>query len=243
MRTIYWYLNFVVTLVLKTPELLTMKKKSESMKTLDFYSLINKTAQKWAMLQIKASGGTFHVLGNENIPKDEPVLFVSNHQGNFDIAIFLSLIDKDKAYIAKIEILKIPLLRTWMKYLGCIFMDRSDMKKSAQAILEGINTLKSGYSLVIFPEGTRSKSDKTNEFKSGSLKLATKSKATIVPVTISGSYKLMEANNNRIKPAEVFITIHKPIKTSELTQEQLIELPKKVEEVICSALPLSKSQD
>lgn len=236
MRTIYWYLNFAVSLILKTPQLFTIKKKYKTMERLKFLKLVNKCAKEWATSQLKASGATFHVDGKENIPKDEAVLFISNHQGNFDIAIFLSLIEKEKGYIAKSEILKIPLLRDWMKYLECIFMDRSDMRKSAESIIEGISKLKSGYSLVVFPEGTRSKGNKTGEFKAGSFKLATKSKATIVPVTINGSYKIMESNNNKIKPAEVFITIHPPIKTKELTGEEIVELPKKVENIICSAL-------
>ena len=73
------------------------------------------------------------------------------------------------------------------------------MKQSAQTIIDGIKQLKAGINMVIFPEGTRSKGAPVGEFKAGSFKLATKSKAPIVPVTIDGTYKVMEGNKNKIK--------------------------------------------
>ena len=115
-------------------------------------------------------------------------------------------------------------------------MDRSSLKKSAAAIIEGVNILKNGYSLVIFPEGTRSKGGPMCEFKAGSFKLATKAKVPIVPVTINGSYKLMEANNNMIKPAEVDLYIHPMIETYNLTKEEEKQLHTVVENIIKSKL-------
>ena len=120
--------------------------------------------------------------------------------------------------------------------MNCVFMDRSNIRKSAEAIVEGVNIIKSGYSLVIFPEGTRSKSNLIGEFKAGSFKLATKSKAPIVPVSIKDSYKLMEANGNKIKPADVEIHIHPAIETKNLTKEEMEALPEKVKSIIGSKL-------
>src|SRR5699024_1808110 len=90
-------------------------------------------------------------------------------------------------FIAKVELTKFPIVSQWMKEMKCIFMDRSDRRQSLQSIKEGINILKNGHSMVIFPEGTRSKSDAMGEFKAGSMTLATKSGVPIVPITISGS--------------------------------------------------------
>jgi len=231
MRTILWYPIFAITLFWTFPILLVAKIRKKSMPEQDFLKFTERIVREWALIQVHTSGARFHVSGKENIPEDA-VLFVSNHQSNFDIAAFLALIPKPKGFVAKIEILKVPVLRTWMKYINCVFMDRKDMKQSLKTILEGIKILKSGHSMVVFPEGTRSKSDVCGEFKAGSYKLATKSKVPIVPVTINGSYKVMEANKNWIKPADVYITIHPPICTATLTDEELAELPTRVEGII-----------
>ncbi|MFQ9977760.1 lysophospholipid acyltransferase family protein [Clostridium cadaveris] len=235
-RTIIWYFTFVVSLILTSPFILRAKylDKKGLIEKRDSYS--NAVTANWAKIQLKVSGAKINVHGLENIPKDIPVLFISNHQSNFDINLFMSLIDKPKGYISKIEMKKIPIISTWMKYIHCVFMDRSSLKKSAAAIIEGVNILKNGYSLVIFPEGTRSKGDAMGEFKAGSFKLATKAKVPIVPVTIKGSYKLMEANNNRIRPAEVDLYIHPMIETSTLTKEEEKQLHTTVENIIKSKL-------
>jgi 1-acyl-sn-glycerol-3-phosphate acyltransferase len=96
--------------------------------------------------------------------------------------------------------------------------------------------LKKGYSMVIFPEGTRSRGKTMGEFKAGSLRIAIKANVPIVPVTINGSYKLMEERGFIIKPAEVEIVISEPIETAGLTKEQTNELHEKVLAVITSNL-------
>lgn len=235
-RTIAWYTHFVISLIMQTPRLhkASSLEKHGKLKEKEIYS--NEVTSKWAMSQVKLSGARVKVEGLENIPKDRAVLFVSNHQSNFDIALLMSFIDKPKGYISKIEMAKLPLLRSWMKNINCVFMDRSSLKKSAEAIIEGVKVLKEGHSLVIFPEGTRSKGTTMGEFKGGSFKLATKAKVPIIPVTINGSYKLMEANNNKIKPADVTVYVHPPVETANLSKEELLELPDKVKDIIGTKL-------
>ena len=236
LRTAYWYAHFAGSLIGKIPNMIkinSLEKKGETDKR---YKYIHDTTSKWAMTHIKASGARVTVHGKENIPTDGPVVFISNHQGNFDIALFMSFIDKPKGYISKIEMEKIPLISSWMKWMECVFMDRSSLRKSAEAIVEGVKILKKGHSLVIFPEGTRSRGDKVGEFKAGSFKLATKAKVPIIPVTINGSYKLME-ETGRVKPADVEMFIHKPIETSNLSKEELDTLPDIVVDIIKSKLP------
>ena len=235
-RTIYWYSYFAMSLIFTLPALYKAKSLLKKGKTEEAEKYINRVTAKWAKQQVNNSGATVHVHGLENIPKDQAVVFMSNHQGNFDIALFMSYIDKPKGYVAKIEMKKIPVLRTWMEYMHCVFMDRSNIRKSAEAIVEGIKILKSGYSLVIFPEGTRSRGNKIGNFKAGSFKLATKARVPIVPVTLNGSYKLMEQNSGRVKPAEVEIFIHPMIRTDNLSKEELDNLASNVKGIIQSKL-------
>ena len=236
-RTIKWYFKFVFMLFIAYPRLKKAERLLKNNKLEEFYNYSFYQTSNWAMNRIKDSGATINVFGKENIPKDTNVVFISNHQGDFDIAIFMALIPKKKGFVAKIELKKIPILRTWMKYLGCVFMDRNDLKQSLKTINEAINFIKKGHSMVIFPEGTRSKGDKMGEFKAGSFKLATKTNTPIIPVTIDGSYKLKEQNNGRIKPDIVNVYIHKPVYLDNMSNEDKENLHIIVKNIIKTKLP------
>lgn len=198
--------------------------------------LVHSIAAKWANQLLNLAGAKVKVIGTENIPTDRTVLFVSNHQGNFDIPILLGCIAKPKAFIAKVELLKIPFISAWMKQMNCLFMDRHDMRQSLRVMNDAVKFLKEGYTMVIFPEGTRSKGKSLGEFKAGSLRIAIKANVPIVPITIKGSFKLMEQNGFIIKPAEVEIVISEPIETSELSKSQVNELHETVRAIIASKL-------
>jgi 1-acyl-sn-glycerol-3-phosphate acyltransferase len=238
-RTIIWFIYFWIHLIAIQPSLVKVNRLAKQGKTIEHDLLTDQTAKKWARSLVKLAGVSVVTTGEENIPYEGSVLFVSNHQGNFDIPILLGYIKKPKAFIAKIELLKLPLLRTWMIHLKCVFMDRSDIRQSLKVINQAAEHLKEGYSMVIFPEGTRSKNETLSEFKPGSLKLALKAGVPIVPVAIQGSYKIMEQNGFIIKPAHVKITIFDPIPTAGLTKEQATELPERVRKIIEQGLSLS----
>ena len=207
MRSFIFYPGIILALIITNLyriKINTLTKKGDSKKR---EAYIHKVTTQWAKFVMKLSGAKITVIGEENIPKDQTVLFIANHQSNFDIPLIMSSIDVPKGFIAKKELEKWPMISTWMKYINCIFMDRSNLRKSAEAIVEGAKLLKNGYSMVIFPEGTRSKGGPVEDFKAGSFKLATKSKCPIVPVTIDGTYKLLEANKNWIKADNVRLII------------------------------------
>ena len=196
---------------------------------------INKVTTSWAKSVMDLAGAKITIIGQENIPKDRTALFVANHQGNFDIPLLMSSIDVPKGFIAKKELEKWPMISTWMKYINCIFMDRSNLRKSAEAIVQGTKLLKNGYSMVIFPEGTRSKGGPIQDFKAGSFKLATKSGALIVPITINGTHKLLEANDNKIKGADIELVIHPAIDPTKLEKEELDKLNERVCNIVRSS--------
>lgn len=240
LRTIYWYSSFALGLIGTIPSIIKVNKFDKNIKNQEEKikrdNFVYDYVAKWSEKRIKASGANVKVYGLDNIPKDETVLFISNHQSNFDIALFLSCINTQKGFVAKLELAKVPILKTWMEKINCVFMDRSSVRKSAEAIAASTKLLKNGRSMVIFPEGTRSKTGEIGEFKGGSFKLATKSKVKIVPVTIKGSRNLMEANGNKIKPSDVEIYIHPPVITKGLSREEEDALPVKVKAIINSKL-------
>ncbi|MBY6037435.1 1-acyl-sn-glycerol-3-phosphate acyltransferase [Fictibacillus nanhaiensis] len=237
MRTIIWFFYFWGILITYIPALYRVKHLQQTGRIEERDELVDKKVKEWSQSLVKLSGSSITVNGEENIPKDTAVLFVSNHQGNFDIPLLLGYIEKPKAFISKIEVKKMPFIGTWMEQLNCLFMDRNNVRQSVKAINEGAQLLRNGTSLVIFPEGTRSKGNDMASFKAGSFKLATKSGVPIIPVTINGSYKIMEQQGYWIKPAEVIIEVHPPIypqqtEAKELAQQTEIIIKKAVQKAV-----------
>ena len=210
-RTVIWFAYFWISLILLVPSHLRVKWLERHDRLSERDALVDKCVKGWAGRLLKLSGCEVEVIGEENVPRDRNVLFVSNHQGNFDIPVLIRHIKKPKGFIAKKELGKMPLVRDWMKDMDCVFMDRDNPRESIRAIREGIDVLKKGNSLVLFPEGTRSSDGKLLEFKPGGLRLATKTGVLVVPVTINGTRHIMKKDSFIIKPARVRVVVSKPI--------------------------------
>lgn len=231
MRTLFWFIYFWISLVFLIPAMIHAKQLFKSGKTQAHDKLVNTCVRGWMSSLLRLAGVSVQVSGLENIP-DTPVVFVSNHQGNFDIPILLCHLDRVHGIIAKIELQKLPLIRTWMKHFGCVFIDRKNPRQSAASLNQAAQQLVEGRSMIIFPEGTRSRSDAVGEFKPGGFKTAYKAKVPVVPVCIDGSYQAMEANRMWIKPASVKLTILPPIETASMDKEQFRTLPQAIREQI-----------
>ena len=198
-----------------------------------------KLYRKWSRFTIKIIGVQVILEGVDNIP-DEPFVLMGNHTSILDVPLLISSIDKDLGFIAKKEVLKIPLIGCWLEKGKNVALDRDNARQGIMAINEGVNNIKEGYAMVVFPEGTRSKDGSISEFKKGSMKLATKSKAKIVPVYIDRAYRSFE-ENRRFKPNTIKIIIEKPIETSSLTKEDERNLAGTVRNKIVSASLIQKS--
>ena len=193
-------------------------------------------ARNWAKSGLKMNGSSIHVTGIENVPKTGGVLFVANHQSNFDIPILVGHVPRDKGFIAKLELLKVPSFSRWMKYIGCIFIDRKDPRQSLTAIKNAAERLKAGHSIVIFPEGTRSADGTVGPFKAGGLRLAMKAGVPIVPVTISGSKNIMPKGSSLIKSAHVNVLISPPLMPGEFKNMDSNQISEIVRNTIISNL-------
>lgn len=176
------------------------------------------------------------IVNPENLPEEGPAVYVSNHQSYADILTMLNIIKHQAGFIAKEELHKIPVFSKWILRIRSLFIIRGDTRESLKTISEGVDMIKDGYSLVIFPEGTRSRGKAMADFKPGSLKLATKAKATIVPVTINGSYKMYEETGRITKNARIEVIVHEPINTADMDRKELAGLSDKLEETIRKAV-------
>ncbi|MBP2079413.1 lysophospholipid acyltransferase family protein [Oceanobacillus polygoni] len=188
----------------------TINKLNKAGKNKEKLELMDKIILKCTKNLIRISGADLRITGTENIPLDEPVLYVSNHQGNMDIPILYSTAPQTMAFVAKKEMEKIPLLGYWMKERGCVFINRDNARSSLKAINQAIESLKSGHSIAVFPEGTRSKGPEIGDFKSGSFRIAIKSGVKVIPVTIKDSYKLI-GKQGKNTPAKVSVHYSDPI--------------------------------
>lgn len=159
------------------------------------------------------------VLGLENVPREEAVVYVSNHRGYFDIVLAYSTVPTLTSFIAKKEIGKIPCLRTWMRYMKCLFLDRENVREGLKTILQGIEQLKEGYSIFIMPEGTRNGEAEMLPFHEGSFKLAEKSGCAIVPVAITNTEKIFETQAPFIRSRQAVIKYGKPIYMKDMAAE------------------------
>ncbi|MDO5540139.1 MAG: lysophospholipid acyltransferase family protein [Eubacteriales bacterium] len=166
------------------------------------------------------TGSKITVIGHENVPKNETVLYVGNHCSYFDILMTYCRCPGLTGYVAKDSMEKIPLLSTWMKRLYCLFLNRDDVRQGLKTILTGIEQIKNGISMCIFPEGTRNHNKEMLPFKEGSLKMAEKTGCAIIPMAITNSAEIFEDHLPKIHAANVILEYGKPIYPKELTKEE-----------------------
>lgn len=163
------------------------------------------------------------VIGEENVPKDSPVLYIGNHRSYFDILLTYCRCPIRTGYVAKKEMERFPLLSNWMRNLHCLFLDRTDLKQGLKTILEAVEKVKSGISICIFPEGTRNKAESELDmlpFHEGSFKIATKAKCPIIPIAMNNTAQMWEAHFPTMKPCHVILEYGKPIYPETLSKEE-----------------------
>ena len=177
-------------------------------------------------------GCELNVQGIENIPDHGPVVIMSNHQGYSDIPVCFAIFTKFQiGFIAKKYLAKAPLISEWMPRIRSVYIDNEDPRESLKAISEGISFINDGFSLVICPEGTRSKGPEMGPFMKGAVKLATKPGVPLIPISINGTYRMFE-ETGVAKGARIGVIIHEPIETAGISRQEEKDLIDKVEQII-----------
>ncbi|HUM82570.1 MAG TPA: lysophospholipid acyltransferase family protein [Lachnospiraceae bacterium] len=193
--------------------------------------IFNRTAAETAMLRIvqwafkvvwHIAGVRVTTIGLENVPDDEAVLFVGNHQSFFDVIISYSQMKNRTGYIAKDSISHVPILTWNMRFLRCLFIDRKNLRKGVRTILKAADYVNEGISIFIFPEGTRNKSgDETAlaPFHDGSFKIAQRSGCPVIPVSFNNTETIFERHLPWIQPQHVVIEYGKPQYFKDLSHD------------------------
>jgi len=223
MRTIWFYIYLITYMIGSIPLYLKASKLDKQGKIKEKDAIVEQAAYSWGQKMFNASGSTLEVIGVENVPRDKSVVFVANHQGNFDIPLVSGFVPVPKGFVSKEEIGNYLIFGKWMKLMNCVFIKRGNPREALKSINEAAKQIKAGYSQVIFPEGTRSRDGQIKKFKPGALKIAMKSKAPIVPITIIGTKDIMVKKSPVIKPASVKMIISEPVVVGEESTNELAE--------------------
>lgn len=178
---------------------------------------------------------TIRAYGLENIPDQDGFIFFPNHQGLFDVLVFLDSCPRPFSFVAKKEASNVILLKQVIRALGAYPMDREDIRQSMKVINAVTEDVKNGKNFLIFPEGTRSKmGNKLLEFKGGSFKSATKAKCPIIPCALIDSFKPFDENN--IHPVTVTVIYMKPIYYDEYKDMKTVDIAEEVKSRIESTI-------
>ncbi|MFP4430039.1 MAG: lysophospholipid acyltransferase family protein [Spirochaetota bacterium] len=195
------------------------------------YRYAKAVARTWARHLLWFGRISVRIDGLEHYPRGaRRVCIVGNHQGYADILLLEAHLPEVGGFVAKEELKLVPVLSTWMRIFRCVFIDRGSVRRGTRALDKAVRNIRDGYPMLIFPEGTRSHSRRVGLFKGGSLKLAVEAEATIVPVTIDGTYKALE-EHRRIRPAKTRLIVHPPVSPGEyrhLRRGELAELLRKI---------------
>ncbi len=243
LRTIILFLFLVLFFLIGFPVnliLTAMDKKNPGIKT----KVSEKLVKNGFRCCLFIAGAKITVKGVENVPRDQAVLFVSNHRSYFDILVSYVSSPIPLGFVAKKEMEHIPGLSTWMKNIRCLFLDRENIKEGLKTILVGVEQLKSGYSVYICPEGTRNHKEEMLPFKEGSTKMAEKAKVPIIPVALTNTDALFELNSHfSLKPTHVTIEFGEPIHIDQLQKEDRKFLGAYLQTTIHSMLMKEKSKE
>lgn len=208
-----------------------IKKSKGEKAALDY---LQKVSYLWSKFTMEMIGIDLEVSGLENIPS-ETCVFIGNHSSILDIPILLYTTNRNLAFISKKEILKAPIIGYWLRQNKSVTLDRENPRAAIDTINKAVANIQEGNTMVIFPEGTRNKEGKVGIFKKGSLKLATKSKVPIVPVSIDRASRAFEDTRNFV-PTKIKVVFGKSIDTTKLSKEEEKDLAEIIRNIIISNL-------
>ncbi len=173
----------------------------------------------WSRDILRAAGTPVIAEGLENIPRDRPVMYASNHSSMFDIWALFATLPGSVRFVAKRELFRIPLLGRAMLAVGHVPIDRAARKKAFEAYDEAARKIRSGTSVLVFPEGTRSRTGELLPFKNAPFGLAIAAQVPVVPIYVHHTFEILPKGAWRLRPRPIRLLVAPPISTTGLRSE------------------------
>ena len=193
-------------------------------------------ASPWSKAILWICGVKVRINGLENVKKGIPSIYMVNHQSIFDIFTLLACLPVDFKFVLKQELMKLPFFGPAMKRAGYISIDRENPRKAVKSMNEAAERIRNGASVLIFPEGTRSKDGRLQSFKPGGFHVALKSGSDIVPVAIIDSHLIVPKGSLRIKKGTIIMNIGKSIPTRDFTRKEMNQLMDRVRDALLNQM-------
>jgi 1-acyl-sn-glycerol-3-phosphate acyltransferase len=184
---------------------------------------------------VRLAGVRIHEVGRENIKQGQNYIFMSNHASNLDPPIEIPRIQQRCSVLVKKELFRVPILGTGMHLARLVPVDRSNREAAIESVREGVEVLRTGLNMMIYPEGTRTPDGKLLPFKKGPFHLAIESGVPVLPLTILGTYEAWPKHRFALKPGAVTVVYHPAIDPGEYKDRDALMAA--VRESIASALP------
>lgn len=203
----------------------------------------NGIVRNWARSILWASGIKVNIIGQQKINPNQPVVYMANHQSTFDIFAMVVAVPGTVRFIAKKELFRIPFLAQGMRMVGMISIDRGNSQEAQKSLADAAEKMKRGVSVIIFPEGTRSRDGKIQRFKKGGFVLAIKGRFPIVPVVIRGSFGIMRKKSLKVGKGRVEVEFLDAVSTENYSYARRVELLQEVYRLILENFDKGSEQE
>lgn len=186
----------------------------------------------WSKIVCRISLCSIRVIIKGKLDPTQSYVFVPNHQGAFDIFLIYGFLNQNIKWVQKKELRKLPFVGKASEMAGHVFIDQGNIRTMKASLQKAKNGINHGISMVVFPEGARTKNGKMGRFKRGAFIIAQEMNLSVVPVTINGAFDVMKIHTYLIHPGKLELIVHEPIPTDNFNEEELPDLINRCREVI-----------
>jgi 1-acyl-sn-glycerol-3-phosphate acyltransferase len=184
----------------------------------------------WAPGLLRAGAAPLEVLGLDRLDLSRPCLFAANHQSWVDIPALVAALPVPLLFLGKRELARVPFLGWYMETMGMVFVDRRERLEAARSVATAAERLRQGWSLLSFPEGSRTRDGRVQRFKSGGFAAAIEAGVPVVPVVLEGTGRILPRDGFRARPGRIRVVVGEPIPTAGLTRADRSALARRTQE-------------